>query len=739
MATQLHPTRNGPLDARAVSAGSPARLWWQCPAGHEWQAAVKSRTRGADCPSCAGRLPTADTCLAARHPVLAGQWHPTRNDSLTPADVLPTANRRVWWQCPVGHEWPAKVRDRTRGTGCPYCPRDKPATTLLAGYPDLARQWDTTVNGELTATVTSGSNRRVGWRCLHGHRWVARVQSRTQGRGCPYCAGKRATPETSVAARHPQLMGEWAHHLNGDLDPGTVPPGSNRLVWWRCTTDPDHVWQGRVADRVSRATRCPFCTGTRVTPRTSLAATHPQVAAEWDPDRNGDRTPATVAAGSKAVAWWRCAAGHRWRGQIGGRTSRNSPCPFCSGRRATPATSLAAIDPVLAAEWDPDRNGDLTPAGVRPFSNKPAWWRCPAGHSWEASIGQRSRRHTGCPVCASHCNHGRLLVTTRPDLAAQWSELLNGGSPGTLTTGSKLKAWWRCPTDPTHLWRATIKTSSSPGTTEPAVDHAGGCTIERDLALQWTRAAGRGPDPRPGRGRPPTMTPQSWPPPAASHRSAHGPGPGCCPAPRRHRPGFKRRDVMSAAGDAPGVGRPGESVLMGGPPSEDAATAVAVLKVQFGGSVREVPAVIWSTRQRLVEVVGTTPAGKPDTRDVEVSRYLRWGLEMVGTGTAVVAWTDTTATPGWRLDVDEAAAAYTVVCPDGGIAVTGRYRLRDPREGRVTAAWLAAVRAQEAVLLLTGMIIFDGREPDLADAQHHGSLLRGVAPTPTRSRPRLAG
>jgi len=83
--------------------------------------------------------------------------------------------------------------------------------------------------------------------------------------------------------------------------------------------------------------------------------------------------------------------------------------------------------------------------------------------------------------------------------------------------------------------------------------------------------------------------------------------------------------------------------------------------------------------------------------------------------------------PGWRLDVDEAAAVYTVVCPDGGIGVTGPYRLRDPREGRVTAAWLAAVRARAAVLLLTGVIVFDGREPDLADAQHHGSLLRGVA------------
>ena len=458
VAAQLHPTRNGSTTAKAVSAGTPARLWWRCPAGHEWQAAVKSRTRGSGCPYCAGRLPTPDTCLAARNPVLAGQWHPTRNGALTPADVLPTANRRVWWQCPAGHEWLAEVRDRTAGgTGCPRCPRDKPTISLLAGYPDLAGQWDTTANGELTDAVTSGSNRRVGWRCEQGHRWAARVQSRTRGQGCPYCAGKRATPETSVAARYPELMGEWAADLNGDLDPATVPPGSSRRVWWRCSTDPTHRWQAPVDTRASRATGCPFCAGTRVTAQTSLAAACPAVAADWDPDRNGTRTPATVAAHSKAVALWRCPAGHRWQGQIGGRTSHNSPCPYCAGRRATPATSLAAADPALAAEWDPDRNGDLTAAAVRPSSNKHAWWRCPAGHSWKAEIKQRFRQHTGCPACASSRNHGRLLVTTRPDLAAQWSDLLNAGGPGTITTGSKLKAWWRCPTDPTHLWRAPIR------------------------------------------------------------------------------------------------------------------------------------------------------------------------------------------------------------------------------------------------------------------------------------------
>ncbi len=458
VAAQLHPTRNGATTAEAVSAGSQVRLWWECPAGHDWQAPVKDRIRGAGCPYCAGRLPTLETCLAARNPVLAAQWHPRRNAPLTPADVLPTVRTRVWWECSWGHAWAAPVSSRARGAGCPDCPRIPAGTTLLAGYPDLAAQWDTTANGDLTNAVTSGSNRRVGWRYTQGHRWTAVIYSRTSGTGCPYCAGQLATPETNLAVLRPDLLGDWAHDLNGDLDPATVLPHSSRRVWWRCPTDPDHVWQVRIQDRArgARATGCPYCTGTRVTPESSLAAAHPEVAADWDPNRNENRTPDTVAAGSTALAWWRCPAGHSWKAQIASRTTGGCGCPYCAGRRATPATSLAATHPALAKQWDRTRNGDLTPAAVRPGSNIAVWWRCPAGHSWQAPIVRRSRVNSGCPTCAPRGNHGHQLANTRPDIAAQWSDPLNGGGPGTITTGSHLKAWWVCPADPTHLWRAAV-------------------------------------------------------------------------------------------------------------------------------------------------------------------------------------------------------------------------------------------------------------------------------------------
>ena len=39
---------------------------------------------------------------------LAKEWHPTKNGSLTPADLTLGSNKRVWWICSKGHEWQAR-------------------------------------------------------------------------------------------------------------------------------------------------------------------------------------------------------------------------------------------------------------------------------------------------------------------------------------------------------------------------------------------------------------------------------------------------------------------------------------------------------------------------------------------------------------------------------------------------------------------------------------------------------
>lgn len=198
---QWHPTLNGALTTRDVSYGSRRKVWWRCEMGHQWQAAVKSRASGGTgCPVCAGRMVIpGENDLASRFPAVAAQWHPALNGTLTPKELSPYSNRRVWWLCRQGHAYQAAVGARTaNNSGCPYCTGRR----VLVGFNDLATvepqvaaQWHPTLNGALTPeTVTIGSHKKVWWQCPEGHIWKAAIHPRAGPKkcGCPMCAGRAA-------------------------------------------------------------------------------------------------------------------------------------------------------------------------------------------------------------------------------------------------------------------------------------------------------------------------------------------------------------------------------------------------------------------------------------------------------------------------------------------------------------------------------------------------------------------
>ena len=63
------------------------------------------------------------TTLSQSQPELAAQWHPTKNGSLTPEQVVADSHNKAWWMCTEGpdHEWEVSVNKRSGGSGCPFC------------------------------------------------------------------------------------------------------------------------------------------------------------------------------------------------------------------------------------------------------------------------------------------------------------------------------------------------------------------------------------------------------------------------------------------------------------------------------------------------------------------------------------------------------------------------------------------------------------------------------------------
>lgn len=320
--------------------GSTQKVWWICAKGHIWQAAVNTRTANhTDCPYCTGRVPwPGETDLAAQHPDLAREWHTTKNLPLTPEQVLPGSEKKVWWCCRQGHEWQAQIRSRVNGCGCPVCTNRVvvPGVNDLASrFPDLAQEWDAAANGPLTPRdVTFGAKRSVWWRCAKGHSWRVSVQSRTlDGTGCPICAGKVIVPgENDMASQFPELAREWHPEKNGALLPSQVAPSSKRRVWWLCPVG--HAYAAAVGARTGRGSDCPYCAGKKVLAGfNDLAATRPEIAAQWHPTLNGTLTPQMVTAGSHKRAWWVCPEGHIWKAVIYSRAGpQRRGCPVCAGK-----------------------------------------------------------------------------------------------------------------------------------------------------------------------------------------------------------------------------------------------------------------------------------------------------------------------------------------------------------------------------------------------------------------------
>ncbi len=67
---------------------------------------------------------------------------------------------------------------------------------------------------------------------------------------------------------------------------------------------------------------------------------------------------------------------------------RGIGCAICSNYKVVKSNSLATLNPELASEWHPTKNGDLTPEKVMPGSGKNVWWKCNKGH-----VVERTKAH----------------------------------------------------------------------------------------------------------------------------------------------------------------------------------------------------------------------------------------------------------------------------------------------------------------------------------------------------------
>ena len=217
------------------------------------------------------------------------------------------------------------------------------------GNTELLGQWDER-NAPLTPkTVSYGSKKKLWWHCRKGHSWQAAVYNRSAGSGCPYCAGKAVeSGGNDLASVYPELAKQWDAVKNAPLTPADVTPHTHRKVWWKCPQG--HEWQASVHSR-AQGTGCPICTNhIPVVGENTLADRFPQIAQEWDYEKNAPLTPEQVLPGTSRRVWWICPNGHSCRTNISSRTSGGNGCPICAGKAVlTGENDLQTKFPEIAA------------------------------------------------------------------------------------------------------------------------------------------------------------------------------------------------------------------------------------------------------------------------------------------------------------------------------------------------------------------------------------------------------
>lgn len=335
----------------------------------------------------------------------------------------------------------------------------KSSGSLAEKYPQIAAMLHPSRNGDQSAeNLAPASRKKVWWIGECGHAWEKAIVHQVRSGKCPYCIGRRILEGfNDLKTTHPAIAAEWSTSKNGDLRPDQVSKGSTKKVWWECIEG--HEWQSTVNNRTNLGRGCPVCTGQkRVIGVNDLAHTHPDIANEWHPSRNGTLTPQRVGKGTIRSVWWRCSRGHEWKASPNNRVSGATGCPYCKGHKVLSGfNDLVTTHPDLCKQWHPTKNKDKDPNRMHPGSDEKVWWiGTSCGHVWQARVRART---TGadCPVCTGQhvVRYENDLSTTHPQLAAQWHPTENGViAPESVSAGSDKKVWWLGPCG--HEWRASV-------------------------------------------------------------------------------------------------------------------------------------------------------------------------------------------------------------------------------------------------------------------------------------------
>lgn len=454
------------LNPEEITAGSNKKAWWVCKEGHKWSAIIANRTKGRKCPYCSNKIVIAGiNDLQTKFPEIAAEWHPTKNEKLTPDMVLHGSDKKVWWQCnKCGHEWSTKIYHRTKknGTGCPECAKKKQGrlyrktmsikNNFAINYPEIAAQWHPVLNGDLKPNqISSGSGEKVWWQCKYGHEWQATINSRVQGCNCPYCNLQTSFPEQTIYYYVKQFFPDTINcYTDFGFELDIYIPSIKTAIEY----DGVRFHKEKERKDKNKNQKCKSNNINLIRIREPGLCIYDECICLIRNDSRSNDSLADVIKKLFAILNVK---------KYNINIDRDQAQILEMYRYSVASNSLAILNPEIAAEWHPTKNGNLKPENFANCSGKKVWWKCSKClYEWKSSIATRTSG-SNCPCCVNLVvvSGKNDLQTKFPEIAAQWHPTKNKTlKPNMVVPGSGKRVWWICD-ECGYEWEATICSRSN--------------------------------------------------------------------------------------------------------------------------------------------------------------------------------------------------------------------------------------------------------------------------------------
>ena len=410
--------------------------------------------------------------LEYKNPGLAAEWHPTKNGDLKPSQIGVGNEYKAWWIYPYDDpetgkhfdfEWQARVdnrhNQRLRGErGVPFFSGDRIWTgfnDLASKRPDLVEEWDYERNkglknryGEqlLPTNIGVQSNKKVWWHIFvekNGEQielsWDATVCHRTRKDrmdGCPYIgiAPKRILKGfNDMESNYPILAEQWSP--KNPIGPDEVMKGCNKIYKWNLKyfdekTKKEFVfeWDAAPAWRNPDGSDNVFLANKRVWPGfNDLLSIFPEVAKEWDYEKNDNLKPEDVCYMTQKKYYWikeivnkdGSTEMYSWKQSPYIRTIMGRGCPAEGHNQFSLRkgyNDFKTLYPDLAKTWNYSRN-ELNPEEYQVGSPKEVWWIEEVGDDngnkalfeWKSGISRRISSNK-CPFYTFSRLHKRVIT-----------------------------------------------------------------------------------------------------------------------------------------------------------------------------------------------------------------------------------------------------------------------------------------------------------------------------------------